>query len=165
MYQLCASGVPARSEPLGGVLLVVGDGEVFARRRRLRRLRCRGLAAVAVRFGCVRAGVERRFQLLGVGADALVLGGEVVLGPFVADVGERVGLAHEAGGAGAVGDPGGEAVVVGEVERLFGGDAQAGAGVGVVADHRRVDGHRDPGGLLGVLGVAHPEQEAGSAAG
>ena len=58
------------------------------------------------------------------------------------------------------GDPGGEAVVVGEVERLLGGDAQAGAGVGVVADHRRVDGHRDPGGLLGVLGVAHPEQEA-----
>ena len=47
-----------------------------------------------------------------------------------------------------------------EVERLLGRDAQPGTGVGVVADHRRVDGHRDPGGLLGVLGVAHPEQEA-----
>ena len=84
----------------------------------------------------------------------------MVLGPLLADVGERVGLSHEARGPGAVSDPGGEAVVVGEVERLLGGDAQAGAGVGVVADHRRVDGHRDPGGLLGVLGVAHPEQEA-----
>ena len=58
-----------------------------------------------------------------------------------------------------MGDPGGEAVVVGEVQELFGGDAEAGAGVGVVADHGGVDGHRDAGGLFGVLGVAHPEQE------
>ena len=50
-------------------------------------------------------------------------------------------------------------MVVGEVEELFGGDAEAGAGVGVVADHGGVDGHRDPGGLFGVLGVAHAEQE------
>ena len=48
---------------------------------------------------------------------------------------------------------------MGKFSSLLGGDAQAGAGVGVVADHRGVDGHRDPGGLLGVLGVAHPEQE------
>ena len=53
----------------------------------------------------------------------------------------------------------GEAVVVGEVQRLLGRDPQPGAGVGVIADHRRVDGHRDPGGLLGVVGVTHPEQE------
>ena len=51
-------------------------------------------------------------------------------------------------------------MVVGEVERLLGRDPQPGAGVRVVADHRRVDGHRDPGGLFGVLRVAHPEQEA-----
>ena len=99
-------------------------------------------------------------MVFGVGADALGLSGEVVLGPVGVGVGEGVGLAGEAGGAGAVGDPGGEAVVVGEVEELFGGDAHAGAGVGVVADHGGVDGHRDPGGLLGVVGVAHAEQEA-----
>ena len=48
----------------------------------------------------------------------------------------------------------------GQVEDLFGGDAHAGARVGVVADHRRVDGHRDPDGVFGVLVVAEPEQEA-----
>ena len=48
----------------------------------------------------------------------------------------------------------------GEVEDLLGRDAHARARVGVVADHRRVDGHRDPGGVFGVLVVAEPEQEA-----
>ena len=50
--------------------------------------------------------------------------------------------------------------MVGEVERLLGRDSEPGAGVGVVADHRRVHGHRDPRGFLGVLGVAHAEQES-----
>ncbi len=50
--------------------------------------------------------------------------------------------------------------MVGEVERLLGRDSQPGAGVGVVADHRGVHGHGDPGGFLGVLGVAHAEQES-----
>ena len=64
------------------------------------------------------------------------------------------------GGAGAVRDPRREAEVVGEVQQLLGGDPQARPRVGVVADHRGVDGHRDPGRFLGVLGVAHPEQES-----
>ena len=113
---------------------------------------------LVARPNCV--GCERRLELLGVGTDALVLRGEVLIGPFVADVGERVGLTHEARRAGAVRDPRGEAVVVGEVERLLGRDAQTRARVGVVADHRRVHRHRDPSGLLRVLGVAHPEQES-----
>ena len=81
-------------------------------------------------------------------------------GPRVGVGWEGVGLADEARDPCADGDPRGQAVVVGEVERLLGRDAQPGAGVGVVADHRRVDGHRDPGGFFGVLRVAHPEQEA-----
>ena len=50
-------------------------------------------------------------------------------------------------------------MVVGEVEELFGRDSEAGARVGVVVDHGGVDGHRDPGGLFGVVGVADPEQQ------
>jgi hypothetical protein len=126
-----------------------------------RALRCAvacWLAAVGIeRVGGVR--VERGFEVLGVRADALGLRGEVMFGPLVADVRERVGLAGERGRPVAVSDPRREAEVVGEVQQLLGRDPQPGARVGVVADHRRVHGHRDPAGLLGVLRVTHPEQE------
>ncbi len=49
---------------------------------------------------------------------------------------------------------------MGKFEHLLRGDPQPGAGVGVAADHGGVDGHRDPGCLLGVSCVADPEQEA-----
>src|SRR5207244_179741 len=130
-------GVPARAEPLGGVLVVVGHVDVLAPAAGATRRRSVRLRAVGSGAGGPRVVFERRVELLGVGADAFDHGGEVVAGPLVAGVGDRVGLAHEAGDPGAGGDPRGQAVEVGEVERLLGGDAQPGAGVGVVADHGR----------------------------
>ena len=92
--------------------------------------------------------------------DAFALAVEVCARPCVgAVVGEREGVADEARGARAAGDPGRQAGVHGQVEDLLGCHAHAGAGVGVVTDHRRVDGHRDPHGLFGVFVVAEPEQE------
>ena len=114
------AGVPACAEAFGGLLLVVGDGEVFA-------LGCRGcrvlsrVAAVVPRLGCGCSGVEGGFELLGVGPDAFGLCGEVMFGPAFVDVGQGVGFAGECGGAGAVRDPGREAVVVGEVQELVRG--------------------------------------------
>ena len=73
-------------------------------------------------------GVEGGGEPLGIGPDGVGEAGEVLLGPGVADRGGHgIGLADEAGGAGAVGDPGGQAEVHGQVEDLLGGDAQAGA--------------------------------------
>ena len=52
-----------------------------------------------------RVGCERGLELLRVRTDALGLGGEVVIRPRIADIGQRVGLAHEARRSGAVRDP------------------------------------------------------------
>ena len=124
----------------------------------------RGVDAGGVIRFCELGGDELAAQgaghLLGVLADSGVLGCEVHLCPAVGGVvGHRVCLADEAAGALAVDDPGGEAVKARQVEDRLGCHAHLRARVGVGANHRLVDRHRDPRGLLGVVGVAEAEQE------
>ena len=167
------AGAVGRRRAVGavGARRVAAGAACRGRSRRPAFGRCRGSSgcervrraassrAAGRRRQCGRSSVEA--SVSGYGPTASCRRCEVRVGPGVGDRGgEGEGLADEAGGAGAAGDPGGQAVVDGQVEDLLGGDAHAGARVGVVADHRRVDGHRDPDGVFGVLVVAEPEQEA-----